>query len=374
MISLTKALFRMFFRKPWTFLIMTIVSIGFAYIFSSVFQTGGMNQLDVPVIVEGEATIPSELIDDMERSTAYSIVWTDEEEMEDLLRDGKAELGVSMREDGFSIIVGVESPHISIVQQHVQQAYVDHAQTEYILEEGAKRTEKEREEIRDLFETSMNEALFTIESAQESNADADVDPMMYLSLFGMMVFFVIYTIAFNVIQIIVDKNERIWDRMIMSPLKKWEMYAAYIVFSFLLGYAQVVLILLVFRYIVGIPFHGHFTQAVLLLIPYVFAIVALSMFITGISKNVQQFNTIISIAAVCMAMIGGAFWPLEIVSSSFMLTLSKFVPITYAIDLLEGTVVYGKSFGDLFYPVSVLILMGVVLIGLGIHMIEKRQV
>lgn len=313
-------------------------------------------------------------IGDMERSTAYSVVWTDEAEMEDLLRNGKAELGVSMREDGFSIIVGVESPHVSIVQQHVQQAYVDHVQTEYIIEEGAQRTGANRKEIQDLFETSMNEPLFTIESAQENNADAAVDPMLYLSLFGMTVFFVIYTIAFNVIQIIIDKNERIWDRMIMSPLKKWEMYAAYIVYSFLLGYAQVVLILLVFRYIVGIPFHGYFVQAVLLLIPYVFAIVALSMFITGISKNVQQFNTIISIAAVCMAMIGGAFWPLEIVSSPFMLTLSKFVPITYAIDLLEGTVVYGKSLNDLFYPVSVLILMGVVLIGLGIHMIERRKV
>ena len=45
------------------------------------------------------------------------------------------------------------------------------------------------------------------------------------SLFGLSLFFVIYTIAFNVVHILEEKQARIWERMTLSSIKRWEMYA-----------------------------------------------------------------------------------------------------------------------------------------------------
>jgi ABC-2 type transport system permease protein len=97
------------------------------------------------------------------------------------------------------------------------------------------------------------------------------------------------------------------------------------------------------------------------------------VFLTGLVNNEQQFRAIISIVSVSMAMIGGAYWPLEIVSSKILLTLSKFVPVTYGMELLKGAAVYGNSISDLLYPISILFFMGVVLMGLGINLVERRN-
>lgn len=105
-----------------------------------------------------------------------------------------------------------------------------------------------------------------------------------------------------------------------------------------------------------------------------FAIVALSLLITAIVKNMQQFNAILPIISVSMAMIGGAYWPIEIVESKLLLTLAKADPLYYGMQALEGIVVYGYPLSEVLIPVSVLVLMGVGMMGIGIHLMERRHI
>ena len=97
-------------------------------------------------------------------------------------------------------------------------------------------------------------------------------------------------------------------------------------------------------------------------------------FITAIVKNVQQFNAVIPIVSGSLGMIGGAYWPLEIVESTFLIALSKINPITYGMEVLNGVVLYGYPLEELLFPISILILMGVVMTGIGIHLMERRHV
>ncbi len=162
--------------------------------------------------------------------------------------------------------------------------------------------------------------------------------------------------------------------MILSPLRKWEMYVANLIYSFVMGYLQVLIIFFIFRFLLGVDFKGKFMEACLLVIPYVFSIVALSILLTAIVKNVQQFNAVIPIVSVSFAMIGGAYWPLEIVESPFLIALSKINPITYGMEVLNGVALYGYPLEELLFPISILILMGVVMMGIGIHLMERRHV
>src|SRR5690625_3864934 len=216
--------------------------------------------------------------------------------------------------------------------------------------------------------------VFHIKTASFSTDDEHIYDGRLHSLFGFTLFFVIYTIAYSVFQILVEKRSGVWDRMILSPVRKWEMYAGNFLYSFLVGYFQVFIIFCIFRYIMTVDFNGTFLQTLLILIPYVLAIVALSTFLIVIVISILQFNTITTIILISMAMIGGAYWPLEIVESKFMLTLSKIVPITYGMDALQSVTIYGQSMEEVLYPISILLLMSVVLTGLGIHLMEKRFV
>lgn len=190
----------------------------------------------------------------------------------------------------------------------------------------------------------------------------------------MTLFFVIYTIAYSVANIMVEKNVGIWDRIILSPVKKSEMYLGNLVYSFCLGYFQVVIIFTLFYFVFDVDFNGMFTLLFLLLIPYVFTNVALAMLLTSAVRNMQQFNAILPFIAVAMAMIGGAFWPIELVESKFMIALSHAMPIKYGMDMLNGAAVYGYPLNKLFKPVSMLLLMGVLMMGIGIRLMEKRHV
>lgn len=76
------------------------------------------------------------------------------------------------------------------------------------------------------------------------------------SLFGLSLFFVIYTIAFNVVHILEEKQARIWERMTLSSIKRWEMYGGNLLYSFVMGYLQVVFVFMAFRFGAVVNFHG----------------------------------------------------------------------------------------------------------------------
>jgi ABC-2 type transport system permease protein len=220
----------------------------------------------------------------------------------------------------------------------------------------------------------LAEPFFTIEKENFRNLGSKIIDNRLQGIFGCALYFVIYTIAFNVIYILEEKRDRIWDRMIVSSVKKWEMYAGNILYSFIMGYVQVVFIFMAFHYGAGVDFHGGFGKTLIVLIPYVLAIVALCIMVAGLSKSTSQYNAFISLLSVSLAMLGGAYWPIEIVSSDFMLFLSKFSPLLYGMEVLKGATIYGNTFLELLQPISMLLLMAVVMMGIGINVMERRKV
>lgn len=347
------------YRDPWTFVLMTFMSILFALIIGG----NSFAKVTVPAYAEDEQV--KDIVNMLEDQNVFEIEWvSDKDEIDQKISSGKREFGLLLRQDNFKIIVGINSPNVNLLEQSVENAYIKKKQINELELVSHQNNLKKELTTNPVFQLKS-------ESFHGKNTfiyDGNLHP-----LFGFSLFFVIYTVAYSVFQIVMEKNSGLWDRMILSPVRKWEMYVTNFLYSFFIGYIQVLIVFLVFRYIVKIDFHGAFWQMAISLIPYVLSIVALSILITGFVKTVQQFNAVIPIVSLGSAMLGGAFWPLEIVESKFMLTLSKFMPITYGMEVLNGAI-YGYSFEQILYPVSILLLMTVLLTGLGIHLMEKRYI
>lgn len=370
MIGILLAKLRLFFRSPWTFIMTTLMSIGFALILGGTTS----NIINVPVYVANDKVQESIVWDMLEESDVFNFQTLTKDELKQRIANGKSEYGVALHENNFQVMVGIDSHNVSLVQQTVQEAYMKKEQYELIYNEANATTLDEKKKLREDLQNSQDNPPFTIQAENFRGSDTVIVDNTFHTLFGFTLFFVIYTIAYNVFHILVEKKDGVWDRMILSPVKKWEMYGANLIYSFLTGYLQLAIVFLVFRYLVGVDFNGKFVETLILVIPYVFAIVAMSILITGLVKTVQQFNAVIPIIAVSMAMIGGAYWPLEVVESKFMIALSKVDPITYGMEALNGVAVYGYSLGEVLYPISILLLMGVVMTGIGIHLMERRHV
>ncbi|KNE21895.1 ABC transporter permease [Virgibacillus pantothenticus] len=370
MIAILIAKAKHLLRNPWTFLSFIGMSIGFAFITGS---AGQENMIRVPVAVMDDEVNQSSIKTALEQEEAILFKEMEKKDMFQLIEDGKVEVGVLLRKDSYELVVGVESTTVTMVDNAVHQAYIQYLQQKKIVDHAS-----ESRQEKDAFVKEMNHALdepvFTVRVSNFTSDKGFIYDSRYQFLFGFSLFFVIYTIGYNVLPILIEKQDGIWDRLILSPVKKWDMYAGNMIYSFFVGYLQVAIIFSFFYFIIGIDFNGMFMEALLLLIPYVFTIVALAILLTAVVKNAQQFNAVITIFAVCMAMIGGAYWPIEIVESKILIGLSKINPLTYGMEILHGAVNYGYSFEQLFYPISILLLMGVVMISIGIHLMEKRHI
>ncbi len=360
---------KMFLRKPWLFVIMSAVCVMFAFFTSQ----GGVNKIQIPYSVAGESATTDQVIKELSEEEAFLFHEVTQEELTELVSEGKRDGGIILKENEFNIIISSRTGTTSLLQQAVGKAYGSIAHRE-ALKVSADYKGIDAEEVDSWYSEAESSPVFSINQSSFKGSDTFIYDPKLQSLFGFSLFFVIYTIAYNVATILFEKREGVWDRMILSPIRKWEMYAGNLVYSFILGYIQLLLIFFVFRYITDVEFYGGFTTVLLLLIPYVFSIVALSMLITGLVKKVQHFNAVIPIVAVSMAMIGGAYWPLEIVTSNILLALSKVVPITYGMEALKGATINGWGAEQLMFPVAILILMGVLMIGVGINLMEKRHI
>lgn len=369
MIGVLTAKLRLFIRKPWLFFMMSIISV----VFASLISGANERAIVVPVYSELPESEVKEFIHALEQYDLFSFKKMKKEEVEKLVSEGKAEAGVELKKNDFRIIIASNTANSYLIQQTVQKVYAKALQSKMIINQAEKHGESSLGQVEKALEDAKNDPVFNIETKHFRADETVIINSQMQAIFGSVLFFVIYTIAYNVFNILMEKRTGIWDRMILSPVKKWEVYAGNLIYSFAAGYVQVAVIFAVFRFMFDVDFSDKFWLVLVLLIPYVLAIVALSIFIVGIVNNEQQFHAVLPLVSVSMAMLGGAYWPLEIVSSDALLLLSKFVPVTYGMDLLKGAVVYGYSFSDLLYPMSVLFLMGVVFMGLGINIMERKQ-
>src|SRR5699024_1583105 len=168
--------------------------------------------------------------DYLEDTDRFDFLWMSEKEVQTKINNGKAEVGIEMKQEGFRILAGVDSGWADLIRHTLQKAYMKKMQYEQVL------TEVEEGSVgpSDLLD-SINSPVFTIETKDFQGEDVHAYDPSFQTLFGFTLFFVIYTIANNVFYILIEKEDGIWDRIILSPVKKWEMYAGNFVYSFLAG-------------------------------------------------------------------------------------------------------------------------------------------
>ena len=76
--------------------------------------------------------------------------------------------------------------------------------------------------------------------------------------------------------------------------------------------------------------------------------------------------------AVAFAMIGGAYWPLEIVESEVMLVLKWISPVFYAMEALKRVTIYEETLSSVWTYLSMMVGLAVIMLVVGITLLEKR--
>ncbi|WLR43286.1 ABC transporter permease [Bacillus carboniphilus] len=345
---------------------MTAVSIAFAFLMG-----GGSQQLiPLPVVSELPQEETNHIIEQLNKEDVFMIELVEEKELKEMLENNQAQQGVILKEKEYTIQQIVETDKQPIIIQYLNHIYLEMEQIEQLTET---MPEKDEDSIQVLYDQLTSQESFDIEKTSFQGEDGIIYDANLQAIFGFSLFFVMYTISYSVVDILREKELGIWDRLILSKTSKWKIYVSTFLYSFFVGYLQVLIIFSVFQYVLDIDFYGTFYSTLLLIIPYLLSIIALSMLISGLVKNMRQFNVVIPLVSVSMAMISGAYWPIEIVENKALLFVADLLPLTYGMEMLKGATLYQYGWMDLLEPTTILILMTVVMMGIGINLVEKRH-
>lgn len=352
-------------RGPIWFLMMLFMT----FMFTLVLGGQSTSKVEIPVILDSSMDpAHSELwLERLNDSEVYSFKIRDEDEVLNMVREGQTDMAVRLFDENYRIIAVAENHDVNIVEQHIYSQFHD----ELRIRQAALNSE-DPSAFRDEVERQLsNPPLSTSVQSIDTEVNFRYNDQLQF-LFGFTLFFVIYSIAFSVIAIMEERETGIWDRIILSPTTKTQMYLGHLVYSFLIGCAHIILMFVVFHYIFGFDLGDRVGMITLTILIYVLSIVALSIMLVSLLKTSQQYTSIIPLIAVSMAMLGGAYWPIELVSNSFVVISSQFIPLTYGMEALKGITLYQYGWSELLRPLGVMVLMSVLFMGIGINLMERR--
>ena len=348
-------------RKPLVLLTMTFMTVVLAYVLS-----GGVGGQQAIFITNDHSKTSSDVLDKLKSLEDYSFHPLSKTELEEKIEGDPDLIGVLLTESTYTVLSSAETDVVRNVSLVIEAAYNEMAFEKRIVEVGGRDKWNEVNRILD------DEEAFEIEiSAMNEKQTFRYDGALQ-SLFGYMLFFVFYTISTNVQFILEDKRTGVWNRLKLASISRTKLYFGHLSFSFLIGFLQMLLVLLVFRFIVETNMYGAFSEIIIISSIYVLLVLAISLIIISLAKTVSQSGVIVSLLAVAFAMLGGAYWPLEIVQSEGLLNMKWLSPIYYAMEALKRVTIYGETISAVSAYLWMMLLLAATFIAGGIYLLEKK--
>ncbi|MDE4086074.1 ABC transporter permease [Planococcus maritimus] len=355
---------RRFYRKP----MLVLAMFGLTVIFVSVTAAGGQSGPQMTPVYADESM--SELqaqrwLERLNGGDQFQFELMAESEARSYVAEGDVSQAVNLLETDYRLLVGREDPARFALDSFLRRIY-----SEELRLENAEQTTPG---IRADMESSLADPALTLTVESLQGEDSFQYNGQLQLLFGMTLFFVIYTIMFSLVRIVDEKRTGTWSRMIISPVRKWQMYLGHLGYSFLIGFSQITLIFLLFRFAFGFELGERFWLLIAIAACYTFSIVALGLLIISLITKPQQLGAVIPIVATGMAMVGGAFWPIELVTNEILLAVSKALPITYGLQALTSVAVYGNGVQAVAMPLLLLLGFGSICLAIAIRLMEWRS-
>lgn len=352
-------------RNPLLIILFIVLSVVATLVFA-----GGIERPITVAVFSEEANAAeieakwTPLLNEIEANYTFKI--TDREQARNQVRSGQSEVAIKLLENDYRLIVASSLPTIQQVDQVVRKVFTQQLQMEAMLQGDVGG------EFRQRINDYMSDAPFQLEK-QELDGNAMFDFNIGTKLmFAFTLFIAMFTIGFKVNGVTNDKASGIWDRLIISPVSKTNVYLGYITYSFCIALFQVLVALLIFKYVMNFNLGDQFGLIVLVVAIFVFSMISFAMIFTGIARRPEQFYAIYPSIIPIIPLISGAYMPPGMMDNRILAIIADIFPLSHAIDALLSVVNDGAGLAEIAMPLSIMLLIGVVYMGIGINLVERR--
>ncbi|MFC4601947.1 ABC transporter permease [Cohnella hongkongensis] len=193
----------------------------------------------------------------------------------------------------------------------------------------------------------------------------------YVLVVGLTLVFVMMLTNQSILGVIEDRNNRTMARMYTAPVRAWEIALGNFLGCFALGTAQLMLILLLTRFVIGFDLGVPFAVEAVVMECFLLAAVGMSTATASLVKNSAVLGSINNLVVIPTCMLGGCFWPVTMMPG-FMQKLANFTPQRWAISALEQAS-GGETLSGIGLQLGVLALFAAVLLAFGSYVLRPAR-
>lgn len=184
-----------------------------------------------------------------------------------------------------------------------------------------------------------------------------------LSVFGYFIIAMLYTSLITGLFILLNKSNHTFFRTLTAPVSVRGYMLQTIVGFLFVAFVQITFVMLLLKCVFGIYMAGSMMSIYVFIIIFSLVSVSFGVAISSISKNTIQACLIGICLIAPMAMLGGAYFPLDY-APDLILTISKFTPVSWVVNGMEKLLL-GASIVDLGKEISVLLLFATIFFLIG---------
>jgi ABC-2 type transport system permease protein len=181
---------------------------------------------------------------------------------------------------------------------------------------------------------------------------------------GMGSMYVMFTVLAGATSLLLERKQWTLQRLVMMPVKRWELLGGKITARFLLGMIQYA-VAFGFGTLLGVKFFDNIIGILALMITFSLCMTAMAFLIATFVKTDMQAASMTLLISLTIAPLGGAWWPLEIVPD-FMQVAAFATPMGWVMHGYNELMLYGGGLVDIILPVVVLLVASAIMFGLAI--------
>ncbi|MBD8070817.1 ABC transporter permease [Bacillus sp. PS06] len=186
-------------------------------------------------------------------------------------------------------------------------------------------------------------------------------------LLGFFVFFFVFLIAG--VSFLRERTTGTLERLLASPLRKWEIVIGYVLGFGLFTMVQATIIAAYAIYVLGMLMEGMFGYVLLITLFLSLCALTLGILLSAFANNELQMIQFIPIVVVPQIFFSGLF-NLDTISE-WLSWIAPFTPLYYAADALRDVMVRGYGFGEIY--LNLLILLGFSLLFMVLNVVALRR-
>ncbi len=191
------------------------------------------------------------------------------------------------------------------------------------------------------------------------------------SLPGFAILFALFGLNTTAASILQEKDDGTFRRLLIAPVPRYALLGGKLVAQFVVTLFQLTMLFTI-GYLVFKLNIGSWQIIALLLISTSVATTGLGMLLVSLLKTRRQLTPVVTLTTLVTSAIGGAWWPLWS-EPQWMQQVAKIGVTAWALEGLNGVMIFGKSFAEVKFDILGLLGYGLICFLLALRLFHFQE-